>query len=173
MLISVVDALLRSFRAPLSQAGYLSLSMMHGWSESQSQHNLTTFMWLFNSLWWRFWLLVVSLSETALQSLYSRRNAPWSLERIYFERATTSEDRVMTVWPTLKLGHLTEWQMCLKGLPPSAVQPKIVRYVGGLLLLIHQLSIYRIWPMRSQFQTVTVYFSFCMGLRKSLIYILC
>ncbi len=42
----------------------LSFSMMHGWSESLSQHNITTPVWLFNSLWRHFWVSVVSLSQT-------------------------------------------------------------------------------------------------------------
>ncbi len=39
-------------------------SMMHGGSESLSQHNTATPMWLFNSLWRHFWIWVVSLCQT-------------------------------------------------------------------------------------------------------------
>ncbi len=47
---------------------WLSLSMMHCGSESQSQHNVTTSMWLLNSLWRHFWLSVASLSQTSLHT---------------------------------------------------------------------------------------------------------
>ncbi len=39
-------------------------------------HDMTTSAWLFNSLWRRFWLSLVFLSETAVHSL-QRRNAHW------------------------------------------------------------------------------------------------
>ncbi len=50
----------------------LSLSTIHGGSESKSQNNITTSMWLFNSLWRHLWLSIVSLSQT---SFHTQQNA--------------------------------------------------------------------------------------------------
>ncbi len=57
---------------------YLSLSTVHGGSESQSRHNITTSMRLFNSLCRYFWISVVSLSQTSLHThSHSGPNVPW------------------------------------------------------------------------------------------------
>ncbi len=48
---------------------YLSLFTMHGGSEPQSRHNITTSMWLFNSLR-HFWILIVLLRQTFLHHKY-------------------------------------------------------------------------------------------------------
>ncbi len=55
---------------------HLSLSTMHGGSESQSKHKITTSTWLFNSLWRHFWISVVLLSQTSVHTHSTEGKTP-------------------------------------------------------------------------------------------------
>ncbi len=86
----MVDTLLRSFRA-------VCLITMHVGSESQSQHNTTTSMRLFNSLW--HFLAFGWLHSTVTETPRDR------LHRLILKGQQPL--RVMTVGPILKFGRLT------------------------------------------------------------------
>ncbi len=98
---------------------YLSISKMHRGSESQSQHNITTSMWLFNSLCGHFWILVVSLSQTSFHTHNTEgETTKWSFVWITFEQATSNEEELRKYNPLVEVEtmpnqenqvHIVEW----------------------------------------------------------------
>ncbi len=74
---------------------HLSLSMMHGRSESQLQHNIKTSMCLFNSLWEHFWISVVSLSQTFLHTHSTVGETPPWQRNDRFSRINSKKQRFM------------------------------------------------------------------------------
>ncbi len=81
---------------------YLSLSTMNGGSEYQSQHNITTSMWLFQRFksWWRhFWISVAMLSQTFLHTHSTAGKTPPGNNRSHRLIWT-----IWWIWPILKIG---------------------------------------------------------------------